>query len=174
MNSIILFTVSTLLFLAVSAILLYILSFVKGFLYEEEEEPTHATHNAYYNHKLKVISYLGFVEEVKHVNDIFKAIEKTALKHNLPVPYGFITELGGYHYIEINQLTNNTYDIAIHKAKYRDTLLNTLRDPEYKPYMHKITDEQDLFEILCDAYKTLVTELYWEHEQSKPNQQEEL
>ena len=38
--------------------------------------------------------------------------------------------------------------------------------------MRKTTDEQDMFEILCDAYEAIVEELYWEYEAQKEQQEE--
>lgn len=143
-------------------ILTWIVPKARHFLYYDEVE-VDVEYYAYYNHELKAVSYQGIVEEVSNVNNIFKAIDHIANKNKLVATDGFITEIGYKHYVLVERREDRHYDVII----YENTSLLISELQEQKWLMRKTTDEQDMFEILCEAYEELDHQLYWEYRKER-------
>ena len=142
-------------------VLTWVLPKVRNFLYYDEETiEVDVEFYAYYNHELKAISYQGFVEEVANVNRIFKAIDHIATKNKIEPTDGFITEIGYKHYVLIERREDRHYDVFIYEPEGISLLIEELKKKQW--LMRKTTDEQDIFEILCEAYEELTSHLYWE------------
>lgn len=141
---------------------------IRDFLYYDTEVvEVDVEFYAYYNHKLKAVSYQGIVEEVANLNNIFKAIDRIATKNKLVATDGFITEIGYEHYVLIERREDRHYDVVVYDPKKANVSLSVNELQKQKWWMKKTTDEQDMFEILCDAYEAIVDELYWDFEKQK-------
>ena len=93
------------------------------------------------------------VEEVKSVNHIFKAIDHISHKNKIVPTDGFITEIGYEHYVLIERREDRHYDVVVYKPENISLSIAELQKQQW--LMRKTTDEQDMFEILYEAYEEI-------------------
>ena len=142
-------------------VITWVIPKVRHFLYYDTEVvEVDVDFYAYYNHQLKAVSYQGIVEEVANLNNIFKAIDHIATKNKLVETDGFVTELGYEHYVLVERREDRHYDVFIYESKNISLSIEALKEKKW--VMRKTTDEQDMFEILCDAYEEITSHIYWE------------
>ena len=142
-------------------VITWVIPKVRHFLYYDTEVvEVDVDFYAYYNHEFKAVSYQGFVEEVKNVDHIFRAIDRIATKNKLVETDGFVTELGYEHHILVERREDRHYDVFIYESKNISLSIEALKEKQW--LMRKTTDEQDISEILSEAYEVLTSHLYWE------------